>query len=58
MGAEPAESRTWIQERIRRHLIDHADSEYAITGSLPGALVVPGLVPRVLARARALVEVG
>ena len=56
VGAEPAESRAWIQERIRRHLIDHPDSEYAITGSLPGAQVVPGLVPRVLARVQALAE--
>ena len=54
VGAELAESRAWIQERIRRHLIDHPDSEYAITGSLPGAQVVPGLVPRVLARVQAL----
>jgi hypothetical protein len=57
VGAEPAESRAWIKERIRRHLIDHPDSEYAITGSLPGARVVPGLVPRVLARVQALARV-
>ena len=56
--AEPSESRAWIQERIGRHLIDHPDSEYAITGSLPGAQVVPGLVPRVLARVQALAGVG
>ena len=58
VGAEPAESRAWIQERIRRHLIDHPDSEYAVTGSLPGAQVVPGLVPRVLARVQTLAGVG
>jgi hypothetical protein len=54
VGAEQAESRAWIRERIRLHLVDHPDSEYAITGSLPGAQVVPELVPRMLARVQAL----
>lgn len=55
---EPEGSRRWIRQRIKRHLIDHPDAEYAITGGLPGARVVPGLVPRVLARVQALAAVG
>lgn len=58
VGAEPTESRAWIQERINRYLIAHPDSEYAITGGLPGAQVVPRLVPRVLGKVQALAEVG
>ena len=52
--AEPDDVRRWIQERIRTHLVEHPDAEYAVAGGLPGARVVPDLVPTVFEQLRKL----
>jgi hypothetical protein len=48
--AEPDEARLWVAVRIRRHLIEDPNAEYALVGGIPGAARVPGLIPTVSKR--------
>jgi len=48
--AEPDEARLWVEARIRQHLVEDPNAEYALVGGIPGAAQVPGLIPTVSER--------
>ncbi len=48
--AEPDPSRLWVEARIRQHLVEDPNAEYALVGGVPGAAQVPGLISTVSRR--------